>query len=268
MCRVGLSARQLQGHRCRSRHRRSNPTSSAASSPGPRSGEILPLTRLLCCVNGTSGDEEDALTRRMPGACAVWGARSAANGSQCRWAVAVFSRAVCSKLALSCQLRTSRLRLPATNSADTMCKLARTGWTSRSRRMVGAVLRYCLAIYLVLELIGTPLHLYLEPHSGLADTWSIRPCAEVPSVSGEGHHADSEHERHSAAQHDLKALRIQRIPVTEMATVAHAECLPTEKSRRHEQVLVFSGLSPPELPRPWQFVFRAALPVRAPSLAS
>lgn len=135
--------------------------------------------------------------------------------------------------------------------------------------MAGAALRFSLALWLIAQVVGTPIHLYLEPHCDPAD---VTPHATEPhgpaSLWHDGADGHDGHERHSAAQHDLKALRTLRAPVAELAIVTVTECLDPEKGRPDEPVLECSGLSPPELPRSWQFVFRAALPVRAPSLAS
>jgi hypothetical protein len=56
--------------------------------------------------------------------------------------------------------------------------------------------------------------------------------------------------------------------VVEMMPVQVVAWVDPQGSCPPPQVVEFSGLSPPELSRCWQFVFRAALPVRAPSLHS
>jgi hypothetical protein len=50
--------------------------------------------------------------------------------------------------------------------------------------------------------------------------------------------------------------------------VTGVECMDAEKDCPPPPVFEFSGLAPPELLRSWQFFFRTALPVRAPSLFS
>ncbi|HWQ90794.1 MAG TPA: hypothetical protein VN673_03915 [Clostridia bacterium] len=140
---------------------------------------------------------------------------------------------------------------------------------NRTRHVVGAALRPLLAIYLMLHIVGTPIHLYLEPHSDSTGAYRMHTGIQVTSTIGyEADDSHSKHERHSASQHELQGLRTQRAPVADMENVRVAECLLLEKGRPEQQVLVSSGLSPPEIPRSWQFVFRAALPVRAPSFAS
>lgn len=150
-----------------------------------------------------------------------------------------------------------------------MSKFLAMRWNGRTSRMVGEALRFCVALLLSLQFIYTPLHMYLEPHSELADTRSSGASARAASLtSNGGHNDDADHELHSAAEHQLKALRSQRAPVAEMVTLAVVESEAAEKDRPQFQVFEFSGLSPPELPCGWQFLLRAALPVRAPSLLS
>ena len=153
-----------------------------------------------------------------------------------------------------------------------MNKMSRTTWpqwTGRARRMAGAVLRFCVALWLVLQIVYTPIHLSLEPHSEEAEFSAAAPLAPAAAFAGDdGHEGDGPHERHSAAQHKLKVLRSQRAPVAEMVMVSVAEWVATEKDCPQPQGVGFSGLSPPELLRSWQFFFRTALPVRAPSLLS
>ena len=135
--------------------------------------------------------------------------------------------------------------------------------------MAGKALRFCVAVWLVLQVIYTPIHTYLEPHSDVADFKSSGESAGVAVLLSDGDHdGEGDHERHSAAEHQLKALRTQRAPVAEMVTISVVEAVVAEKDCPQSQVLEFSGLSPPELSRCWQFIFRAALPVRAPSLLS
>jgi hypothetical protein len=134
--------------------------------------------------------------------------------------------------------------------------------------MVGAILRSCIAIYLILQILWTPIHVFMEPHSDLADArWSRTLSHDKSSLVSEGHDSDSDHERHSASQHNIQVLSPRTLPAAEMALVHFTECQLMENVRTEEQILVLSGsgLSPPELLRSWQFISRAALPVRAPS---
>lgn len=134
--------------------------------------------------------------------------------------------------------------------------------------MAGAFLRFCAALVLVFQIVYTPIHLYYEPHSDEAESSATAPqSATIALVDDEGHDGD-EHREHSAAQHQLKALRSDRAALPDMVLVPLVVCLVADLDKPQAQGLGFSGLSPPELSRSWQFHFRAALPVRAPSAIS
>jgi hypothetical protein len=142
-------------------------------------------------------------------------------------------------------------------------------WIGRAGRKVGEAPRFCFALYLMVQIVWTPIHLYLEPHSDLADTRSSGAEAQFRVLRGDDAHDDhSDHERHPAAQHDLKVLRTPQAQVAQVVMIRAEEWVAVEKECPLGRVSDFSGLSPPEIPRCWQFLFRAALPVRAPSLLS
>ena len=135
--------------------------------------------------------------------------------------------------------------------------------------MAGPALRTCVALWLILQIVCTSIHLYLEPHSDGADSRSCGASASLTGFTGDGDHdGDGDHERHSAAQHELKALRSVRLGPAQIFVASAVQWVDVEQDCPQPQVFQFSGLSPPELPRSWQFLFRAALPVRAPSLLS
>ena len=135
--------------------------------------------------------------------------------------------------------------------------------------MAGAALRSCVALLLVVQIVYTPIHLLREPHADEAEFSATGPLAAAAVFAGaEAPDGDGHHERHSAAQHKLKVVRSQRAPVAEMGLVTVVECVLAERGSPQPQVFDFSGLSPPEFVRSWQFFFRTALPVRAPSLLS
>jgi hypothetical protein len=141
--------------------------------------------------------------------------------------------------------------------------------TGRTSRRAGAALRRCLALLLILQIVYTPIHLYLEAHSDeMVPSGAVCRASAADFVDGEGEEGDGHHERHSALQHTLKVLRSERAALPELVLVAVVECMDAEQDTPQPQVVDFSGLSPPELARCWQFFFRAALPVRAPSLIS
>jgi hypothetical protein len=87
-------------------------------------------------------------------------------------------------------------------------------------------------------------------------------------VAYDRHDGDDHHERHSAEQHKFKGTQPTRAMVDEMMPVQVIEWVDPREGCLRPQVVEFSGLSPPELHCCWQFIVRAALPVRAPSLLS
>ena len=142
-------------------------------------------------------------------------------------------------------------------------------WTGAASRTAGAALRLCVGLWLVLQIVYTPIHLYRVPHSEEADFSAPAPLGTAAALDGdEGHGGDGEHERHPAAQHKFKVLRSERAAMAGVFLAPAVECVEVAQDCPQPQVVNFSGLSPPELHRSWQFFFRAALPVRAPSLFS
>jgi hypothetical protein len=135
--------------------------------------------------------------------------------------------------------------------------------------MAGPALHLCVGLWLVLHIVYTPIHLYRVPHSDEADYGAAAPVAAAAACVGdEDHDGDGHHERHSAAQHKFKVVNPERLVVAQMLIVPAAEWASAETDCPRPQVFEFSGLSPPELPRCWQFLFRTALRVRAPSRLS
>jgi hypothetical protein len=150
-----------------------------------------------------------------------------------------------------------------------MSRAIQMRWTRRTSRMAGAALRLCVGLWLVLQIVYTPIHLYREPHSDEAEIKVPAPLASTAACEGDEHQDSGDHhERHSATQHKFKVLRSQRAPVAEMVPVTVAAWVVAEKDCPQPPVFEFSGLSPPEFVRSWQFFFRAALPIRAPSVLS
>ena len=150
-----------------------------------------------------------------------------------------------------------------------MNSLAHRQWTGRSRHQAGAALRLCTALWLVFYIVYTPIHLYRVPHSDGADcATSAVPGGGLEFAADESHDGHGNHERHPAAQHKFKVTQSTRAVLVDMLPVQAVEWVDVEKDCPLPQVFVFSGLSPPELPGCWQFIFRTALPVRAPSLLS
>lgn len=151
---------------------------------------------------------------------------------------------------------------------DSMSEAIGRRWSKRTRRQASGALRLCAALWLVLSIVYTPIHLCLEPH---LDSAGFRPGAAAPvgdCVEDSGHDGDDHHERHPAAQHKFKVTQPTRALVAEMLPVEVTDWMGPGQGAPQPQVFGFSGLSPPEIPCSWQFLFRAALPVRAPSLLS
>jgi hypothetical protein len=142
-------------------------------------------------------------------------------------------------------------------------------WMGRVSRSVGTALRLCAVLLLILQIVYTPIHLVRVPHSDVADFSAAAPMTSATAFAGdENQDGDGHHERHPAAQHKLKVTQLTRAIFVEMVQIPEIKWLDAENECPQPQAVDFSGLSPPELPRCWQFFFRAALPVRAPSLLS
>ena len=142
-------------------------------------------------------------------------------------------------------------------------------WTGGTSREAGAALRLCVGLWLILQIVYTPIHLYLEPHSDGADSRSWGASAWVTALLGDdGHDGDGDHARHPAAQHKFKVLRSERAAMPGVFLAPVVACAEVGQCCPQPEVVDFSGLSPPELSCCWQFFFRAALPIRAPSLPS
>jgi hypothetical protein len=126
-----------------------------------------------------------------------------------------------------------------------------------------------VVLWLVLQVVYTPIHLSLEPHSEEAEFSTAAPLAPTAVFAGaEGHEGDGHHERHPAAQHKFKVVKSERLVMGHFLAVVPVELMQSETDCPQPQVFGYSGLSPPALPRCWQFFFRTALPVRAPTLLS
>jgi hypothetical protein len=156
------------------------------------------------------------------------------------------------------------LRISLMNEISQAIGVFRKG---RPRRKACAALRLGASLWFVWCIAFTPLHLYLEPH---ADETEFASFTNAPTTIGgdTGHDDPGNHEQHSAAQHKLKVLRTHRAAPLDVVLAPVAECWVAAPHILPPLVSESSGLSPPEFACGWQFVFRAALPVRAPSLLS
>lgn len=135
--------------------------------------------------------------------------------------------------------------------------------------MAWGALRFCAALWLVFYIAYTPIHLYLEPHCEHSHARAGDASAHSGDcVAWDTHEGDDQHERHPAAQHEFEVTQPTRPHMAPMLPVQALDLMNLHEHCPQPQVSGYSGLSPPEFSCPWQFIFRAALPVRAPSLLS
>lgn len=149
-----------------------------------------------------------------------------------------------------------------------MSRAIHTRGTGEARRKAGEILRFGVALWLVFYLVYTPFHLYCVPHSDETQSSPSAPMAHAVALVDGGDHPEGGHRDHSANQHKLKALRSDRAACADVMLVPVTVWMEAKSERPGRELPGFSGLSPPELHRGWQFLFRAALPVRAPSFIS
>jgi hypothetical protein len=150
-----------------------------------------------------------------------------------------------------------------------MCRAMQRRWTGRASRKAEALVRYCVVFLLLLQSVYIPIHLYRVPHSEEAEYSAPAPLAAPTCLAEQDDHdVDGHHARHPAAQHKFKVTQPARGVAPEMVLVQTVSWLEAGTDRPHPEAVDFSGLSPPEFSCSWQFIFRAALPVRAPPLLS
>ena len=65
-----------------------------------------------------------------------------------------------------------------------MSRTIQRRWTGRTSRVAGAALRSCVALWLILQIVFTSIHLYLEPHSDAADLASSAASAWTAPLIG------------------------------------------------------------------------------------
>ena len=125
------------------------------------------------------------------------------------------------------------------------------------------------ALWLIIWLVYAPLHLHLEPHSHevLARS-SASHTPTLASVSDASPASDGDDHEHPAYQHQLKLAQSNRLASVPVVFLMAVMGMELEKDCPRSPIFGFSGLSPPEFTHSWQFIVRAALPVRAPSFAS
>jgi hypothetical protein len=142
-------------------------------------------------------------------------------------------------------------------------------WCARTGRKAWGAVRLLAALWMAFYIAYTPIHLYLEPHSDGGDaTTGTASARSGDRVADDRHHGDDHPGRHQAEQHKLKATQPARAAVVELMPVQAVEWLDSHQDPPQPLLVEHSGLSPPGFSCRWQFIFRAALPVRAPSFVS
>ena len=130
-------------------------------------------------------------------------------------------------------------------------------------------MRLSLALWLVFYIVSTPIHLYSVQHNDDANfSADVISTLTIERYGNDAHDDDKHHERHPSEQHKIKLTPPERITPIQLFAVQSVIWTRFELSISFAQIFVFTGLSPPELPGSWRFLFRAALPVRAPSFLS
>ena len=150
-----------------------------------------------------------------------------------------------------------------------MSRAAGVRWSRSTGRKAWGAVRFFAALWMAFYIAYTPIHLYLEPHVDGGSASSETACTHRGDrVADDRHGAGEHHERHSAEQHKFKVTQPTRAIAAEMVPVQLMEWVNLDNGCPQPKMVESSGLSPPEFHCCWQFLFRAALPVRAPSLLS
>lgn len=152
---------------------------------------------------------------------------------------------------------------------DKISKAVQGRWDRRVSRKTCALSRACLALLIILQIVYTPIHLHQVPHDDEAPFGVLATPTPGVAFAPDDHDGDGHHDqRHPAVQHKFKGVSPERLVIGQMELMPSLEW--AEPAGNHSQPCLFgfSGLSPPELTVSWRFIFRAALPVRAPSFLS
>ena len=123
-------------------------------------------------------------------------------------------------------------------------------------------MRFCVAVWVVFQILYTPIHLCQVPHLDEGDLHAASaaaPGAVAAVLAGDDDQdAHGHHERHPAAQHKFKVVSSERLVQVGVWLAPAVEWRDAEKACPQPPVFGFSGLSPPEFSSSWQFIFRAA----------
>ena len=129
-----------------------------------------------------------------------------------------------------------------------------------------------VVLWLVCHLLYTPIHLLLESHAEeVHPVEAASRAAAVACLDRDDSHGDDYHEWHPASQHSFEAVNSSRLVVPStlvIVTMPWLEAVEGFSEPQEPPGCRGQGPAPPELVRGWQFHFRAAPPVRAPSVPS
>lgn len=151
-----------------------------------------------------------------------------------------------------------------------MIAISQRPQAERARRALGPAgraVRFVAALALVSCIAYHPIELCLEPHAHPVNAMPGTVFGHAGAcLADDRHHAEDHHERHSAEEHQVKGPPPTRILEFESVPVRAWEALDLSASRPQPSGVDLSGLSPPEFRGSWQFLYRTAPPIRAPSL--
>ena len=150
-----------------------------------------------------------------------------------------------------------------------MSSWAEKQWRGRTGRKLGVALPFGMAFWLLVQVVYTPIHILQESHTDeLSFNGTTRRASTAVSVSDDDQDEDGHAGEHSAEQHKLKALRSGRLVLNPAVLVLAVQWVDTTQDDPQPPMFAFLSRAPPELHRSWQFIFRTALPIRAPSILS
>lgn len=152
---------------------------------------------------------------------------------------------------------------------DEISKAVQGRWDGCGSRKTCASSHLCLALLIILQIVYTPIHLHQVPHVDDAPFDALGATTPDVVFAEDDHDGDDHRDhRHPAMQHKFKGVSPERLVIGQMELMPSLEWAEPEADHPQPHLFGFSGLSPPELSVSWRFIFRAALPVRAPSFLS
>ena len=144
----------------------------------------------------------------------------------------------------------------------------RRNW--RTSRTAGRVQRFFATIGLVLQILYTLFHVCQEAHLDCA-AFSVpdsKVSSGVSSIGCDDQDPSGSHEQHSSVEHKIEVPRSQRLAMAVVLALPAAQAVDPEPDAAPSYAYSLCSRAPLHLSGCWQFVYRTALPVRAPSLLS